>query len=366
MFLLLKKEDIPARKYILVATAIVLCIFVLWARNNRMNQNTLNAFVLVDIGLTKTTANFVAKNETIYASFDAEMEMIPAKVEPFRNMAYRVKDWADQLHYDLQQLKLEIILSCDRDNTPSLTPAYWYIGANREKKPTGDIDSRFIRGKSNMSVPSNLIFNKGKGQELRKKIENYKDFLLSVTYNPTLQKFIMDALNTDNFQDLLGTPIAWESAHFESLPMIAVIAQLSKLQNDVRIAEADVIQFLHSEIGATDIRVNKMEAVVQAKSRYVTKGDDFEARILMVAYDSLQKPEILIEPFHRTQRGEYELVGEGKFLPYDARGRAMYKVTTTTSGNFTLQGIMRMNIPLWGVVNFPFSYEYTVGEEKIP
>ena len=366
MFLLLKKEDLPARKYILVATTIVLCFCVLWAQNNRMNQNALNAFVLVDMGLTKTAANFVAKNEATYAIFDTEMEMSPTKVEPFRNMAYCVKDLADQLNYDLQQLKLEIILSCDKDDTPSLTPVYWYIGEKREKKPTGDIDSRFIKGKGNMNVPSNLIFIKGKGLELRKKIENYRDFLVSVTHNPTHQKFIMDALNTDNLHDLTGTPVAWESAYFERLPMIAVIAQLSKLQNDVRIAEANVIQFLHSEIGATDIRVNKMEAIVQVKSRYVTKGDDFEARILLAAYDSLQKPEILIGPFHRTKTGGYELIGEGKLLPYDARGRAMYKISTTTVGNFTLQGIMRINIPLWGVVNFPFSYEYMVGEAKIP
>ena len=57
------------------------------------------------------------------------------------------------------------------------------------------------------------------------------------------------------------------------------------------------------------------------------------------------------------------MVGEGRQLPYDARGRAIYKATGTSVGNFTLQGLLRMVGPD-GVVSYPFSSEYQVGESN--
>jgi len=370
--ILFDNPKLSSRKYILATVVIVLLLtFVFRPRNNRLNQNTFNAFVLIDEGLVKSTANFVAKNETYYMIFysqnfvhNFENENFFANND-FRNIAYMVKDWADQLYYDLQELKVEIIKSCDGDNAPSLTPIELYIGEKREKKPTYNIDGYLIKGRDNINTPAKLMIYKGKGEELRKKIENYKDFLISKTDDPTVKDFFMNTLNTEPRLDILGTHITWESYHFENLPMIAVIANLSKMQNDIRIAETDILQDLLARIGASDTRVNRMEAVVVPKSRYVTKGDEFEARILLAAYDTLRKPQILIGPFHRTETGDYEIIGEGKLLPYDARGLAIYKTTTTSVGIFALQGLMQIMTPD-GILNYPFYSEYQVGESKVP
>lgn len=362
MFLLLKKEDFPKRKYILVSTIIVLCFFVLWVRNNRMYQSALNAFVFVDERLVETTANYVTKNTLLYSIFDAELVKCPDKVLPFRDMAYIVKERSDQLVYDIQELKAEIIKSCDGNNAPSLTPVEWHIAF--EKKSTFDIDGSLILRKGNTKIPFKLIFGKSKGEQLKEEIEKYRDFLVSFIYDPSHQKFIMTMLNTDDRIEKTGIFITWETYYFWNFPMITVIANLSKLQNDIRNAEADILQLLLSEIGAYDFRVNRLEAIVVAKSNYVAKGDEFVARIVLAAYDSLQKPEIWIGPYHRKENGAPELVGEGIFLPYDARGHALYKTTATTVGNFTLQGIIRVLSPDGDVLNYPFSYEYQVGNRR--
>jgi gliding motility-associated protein GldM len=348
------------KKYFIVSVAIVLLFYSFQQRNSRINQDILNAFVLLDEGLVKTTENLIVKNETNYSIFDYEMEKVPTKVQEFRNMAYRVKDWADQLHYDIQELKIEIIKACDGENAPSLSPVEWLIGGKKEKKQTFNIDGNLIINKGNNGIPTYLMFNERKGWELKEKIERYRDFLSSITYEP---KFIMGTLDTYNRRNKTGGYSTWETYHFANLPMISVIANLSKMQNDIRSAEADILENLLAQVGATDTRVNVLEAIVVAKSNYVIKGDAFEARILLAAYDSLQKPEILIGPIHRTKTGEYDLIDKGGFLPYDAKGRAIYKVPATTVGNFTLQGIIRMMTPD-GVVNLPFSYEYQVDDKK--
>ena len=326
-----------------------------------VSADILNAFVLVDEGLVKTTANFVAKNASAYSIFEAEMEKSPAKVEPFRDKAYAVKEKADQLAYDLQQMKAEIIKLCDGQDAPALIPTKWVIGTKGETKETFEVNGNLLQSKDDTDKPAQIMINEKKGEELKRKIEEYRDFLVSLTNEPALQQSIQGGLSTDPPPaDKDGTSHSWESSRFEHLPMVAVITNLSKMQSDVRNAEADIIQNLLAQIGATDTKVNKMEAIVLTKSNYVLRGNPFEARILLAAYDSLQKPEIVLGQYRRVG-DDYEMVGEGRVLPYDARGRAVYTSQAATVGNYTLQGLLRMQTPD-GLRNYPFSSEYQVGE----
>ena len=359
--ILFDNPKLPLRKYILVTVAIVLLlVLALRVQKNRINQDVLNAFVVIDEELVKSTANFIEKTEKIYKIFDAEMEKSPIRVKEFRKMAYHAKGMADRLHYDIQELKVEIVRACDGKNAQSLIPIEWYIGEKGEEKTTFDIDANLIIAKSNVTIPSKLMFTEGKGKELKEKIEKFKDYGLNF-YDASLKKYIANLLNTELSPTKNDT---WELHHFYRFPMIAVIANLSKMQNDIRNAEAEIVNFLLTEIYSTDTRVNKLETVVQAKSRYVTKGDVFEARILLAAYDSLQKPRILIGPFHKKD-WNYELIGEGDTLAYDRYGRAIYKAPATTVGIFTLQGLLQMTDD-YGIRNFPFSYEYQVVDYKVP
>ncbi len=326
-----------------------------------VSADILNAFVLVDDGLVKTTANFVAKNESAYGIFDAQMDKSAAKVGPFRDKAYSVKDMADQLAYDIQQLKAEIVKLCDGNDAEALTPTEWVIGSKREKKSTFNIEDALIAAKDNTDKPAQFMINEKNGAELKSKIIAYREHLVSLTSNPHIQNAIKEALNTDDppaAKD--GTVQTWESSHFEHKPMVAVITMMSKLQSDVRNAEADIIQNLLSQIDASDTKVNKLEAIVLPKSSYVLRGNEYEARILLAAYDSLQKPQIFIGPYKKTETG-YAMVGDPKPLQYDAQGRAIYRSSGTSVGNFTLQGLLQMPGPD-GIVSYPFTTEYQVGE----
>jgi len=324
-----------------------------------VSADILNGFVLVNNGLAKTTANFVAKNETSYSIFEAQMDKTPEKVRPFRDKAHEVKNMADQLAYVLQELKVEIVQYCDGIDAPALIPMEWIVG--EESKKTYDIDASLIKAKDNVDKAAEIMINKGKGADLKQKIEDFRNLILDMTNDPSVQHAIEESLNTAGTTDKNGTPISWETAHFEYIPMIAAVTMLTKMQSDIRNAEADIISNLLSQIGATDTRVNKMEAIVQAKTSYVLKGNEYEARVLLAAYDSLQRPEILLGPYRRTADGTYEMVSEGRPLAYDARGRAIYRASGSSVGNFTLQGLLRQVTPD-GIVSFPFTSEYQVGE----
>jgi len=173
---------------------------------------------------------------------------------------------------------------------------------------------------------------------------------------------ISNVLKTEDTPEQDGHPAhTWESSLFEHLPLVAVITNLSKLQNDVRNAESNMLGYLLDKIDATDTKVNKMEAVVLTKSNYILKGGQFEARILLAAYDSLQRPEIYLGKPRKTADGNWEIDGGGTLLPYDAKGRAMVIRPGAAVGNYSVDGVLQLQTAD-GLKNYPFISEYQVGE----
>jgi len=325
-----------------------------------VSKDILNGFVIVNNGLVQTTSNFVAKNLSSYEIFDAEMEKSEAKVKPFRDNAYEVKKQADDLTFEVQELKIEMLKFVDGEKSPSLIPNGYSIGGHT----TYEIDGTLIGAKDNYDKPSQMMILEGKGDALKKKIEKYKEFLVSLTDNEGVKKGILDALNTEDEKNREGITETWESLKFSHMPLVAALAMLSKVQGDVRNAEADIINDLLSQIGATDTKVNKMEAIVQSlKPSYVLVGGEYQARILLAAYDSLQKPEIYLGQYQRDAVGDYVIPDGGVLLPYDERGRAIFKVTGTSVGEYKRPGLLQMFTPE-GKKNYPFTIEYTVGQSN--
>ena len=342
-----------------------------------VSKDVLEAFILIDDGLMKTTMNFVAKNQTSYDIFDAQMEKSPRGVGPYRDAAHEVKKRADQLTLDLQELKIDIIKLVDGNDAPALKRVVdgkatrednvleWVIGhgSTAERKQTLQITSLNIQGKDNMDKPAQIMIFEGKGNELQAKIDEYREYLLSIVENDEgIRQAIEDVLSTVAPPQPTGDSQPWDIANFSHLPTVAVITNLTKMQSDVRYAEAEAVQYLLQQIGATDTRVNKMEAVVMTKSNYILVGNQFEARVLLAAYDSLQRPEIWLGPYRSTE-DDYELLDGATLLPYDSRGRAMIVRPGSSIGNFTIGGLLRMQTPE-GIRSFPFQTEYQVGQSS--
>ena len=100
----------------------------------------------------------------------------------------------------------------------------------------------------------------------------------------------------------------WEVAIFEGMPVGASITILTKMQNDVRTTESEMIQYLLDRTDAGDLRVNKLNAYVIPKSDYVIRGGKYSAQIILAAVDSTQRPEYYVEGQRINDQGLYEVV----------------------------------------------------------
>jgi gliding motility-associated protein GldM len=130
---------------------------------------------------------------------------------------------------------------------------------------------------------------------------------------------------------------------FESMPTSAAVTLLTKLQNDIRFAEGQVLNELVSNIDEKDIRVNQLNAYVIPNSRTIVQGGKFSAQIIMAAVDTTRRPDIYIGDKKVANNGSYE----------------MY---CTKTGNYTLKGHIEMLDGEGQVVKRDFLQQYTVVE----
>lgn len=275
-----------------------------------VSRDVLDAFILVDEGLTSTTQNFTKKNDSYYSDFAEAYELNKTKVEEWKSKADDVREKSSELFDFIQDCKLDVVSLAEGEDSEAI------VGR--------EIDLALVEKTDNTDFPAVVMITEKKGYELKEKIIDYRDFIISLiddqeTYAPIVEA-IQGSLITDDPEPdphAKGENKTWETEHFEHLPLASVITILSKMQSDVRNAEAEILSFLLSQIDAGSFKFNKIEPIVLANSDYVFKGQEYEAQVFLAAYDSTKFPTV------RLSNGTELEVREGK---------GIYKGNTSSVG----------------------------------
>jgi len=196
---------------------------------------------------------------------------------------------------------------------------------------------------------------KTRGEILKDKINGFREFLVTQIEDKKADASIIDGLgatlNTDDIVSVDGDKKKWVVANFESIPLAGVVALMSKMQADVRNAESTMLSYLYQNIGGTDFKFNKIEAIVTAPSNYVLMGQPFTADVFIAASDSTTTPVIKMD-------GGVELKVEN--------GKGIYTGNTSSAGPKTFGGVIELKQPKTGkILTFPFKSEYTVGQASL-
>ena len=305
-----------------------------------VSKEVLDAFTLVDGGLTLTTQNFAAKNDGLYDKFNIAFEQNPEKVGDWKTRAEEVKAQSNELYEFMNLCKIEIVSKKDDDAVHD-----------------GEVHLADVKVKDDTNFPGEVMLVNKRGEELKGKIEEYRDFLLSMiedkeTYATTVES-IASILSTEVPESMhhnlkKGVTPTWESTYFEHLPLASVITLLSKMQGDVRNVEAEMLNFLLGQVDAGDFKVNVIEPVVIAKSNYVFKGVPYQAEVFLAAYDSTNIPEVKLE--------------NGTLLETHG-GKGIYEVTYNSTGIKKWGGVISIEKD-GQVTSKPFTAEFEVAESN--
>lgn len=326
-----------------------------------VSKDVLDAFVLVDKGLNTTTENFASKNEIIYREFGKKFAENPVKVREWKEKADEVKQQADALVNFIHELKLEIVTTSEGKNSKAIVEGR-IIGEEIGKKQDTDVPAQ-IMVKSDGS---------GKANELKASIESFRSYLLSLVAERDIgvRASIETSLNTSNPPPKGGATPTWQTENFQGIPLIGVLTLMSKMQADVRNAEADVITYLYNQIDAGSFAFNKLEATVIPNSNYIIRGNEYEARVFIAAFDTTQAPEIFIGRYQTIEKDDgsidYQMIGDYKTLPVEpGSGQGIYRINPQTLGYTKWGGLIRLRAPDGSYISRPFEEEFQVAEPAL-
>lgn len=86
-----------------------------------VTTSVLDAFALIDNGLSRTTANYRIKNEKLYTQFGNAYELNKVKVGPWKAKADEIKKEAQEIIDFVQKIKKEVVIAGEgREDAPAI------------------------------------------------------------------------------------------------------------------------------------------------------------------------------------------------------------------------------------------------------
>ncbi len=287
-----------------------------------VSTDVLEGFSLVADGLKKSTENATKVNGGIYSTFDQQMKNNPAKVKEWYEKAQYVRGMSDSLFNLAEDLKEAIVRKSDGKNA----------------------DVNNIRNREDLEASTQVMLapGTGRGKELYEAINRYRERIVRMVTDKEKKDIIASNLSTEvpSKAKILGKN--WQEYSFENMPTAAAVTLLTKLQNDVRTAEGEVLHTLISNIDIKDVRVNEIDAYVIPNAQTVVQGGRFSARILMAAVDTTRRPTIYIG---------------GQQIKND---KGYYETLCTKTGDFTFSGYIEMLNGSGEKIRRDFSQKYSV------
>ena len=304
----IKKRPVsPRQKMINLMYVVLMAMLAL-----NVSNEVLNGFSIVEESLKRTTINATKENQAIYDDFAEQMKKNPQKVKQWFDKSQEVKEMSNKLYKLAEELKVAIAIEADGKNG----------------------DPRNLRNKEDLEAANQVMLSpsRGRGKELFNAINAYRAKMLTMVSDYHQKQMIASNLTTDIPKDAHAMGKNWQEYMFESMPAAAAVTLLSKLQNDVRYAEGEVLHTLVSNIDVKDIRVNALNAFVIPNSQTIVRGDKFSAHIVMAAVDTK----------------EVNLPG------------GLYETITSRTGDFTLAGHIQMVNGNGEIIKRDFEQKYTV------
>ena len=245
-----------------------------------VSAEVLDAFVKIEEGLQQTSEIAQAKNIQTLGNFDLVENK--ARVEKWQKKALEVDEKTKTVSDYIQSLKIELIEASDGKGAKAIVDGK-IIPEDIEAKDKSDKVNSILIGPN----------NNGKAYDLKKMVEDYKEFIFTNTLEEGGAQGLVDEINgLLNFDIKKGASDGrtWETFTFEGMPLMSAIAMLTKIQVDLQNSASSVYDYLFSQIDASTHKFSSIQAIVKPlTSSAVVRGSDFEAEIFIGAYDPTQK-----------------------------------------------------------------------------
>lgn len=270
-----------------------------------VSDTILNAFKNINDSLDASKTNVSTSLDQLFSAFqNTELKNKPERAAPIWEKANKAKAYAEELNKDIQRLKEEFKTAGD--------------GIDEE---TGDFVLR-----ENMDIAQDIMINKKEGEKLKVKINDTRAKLISLLDEKERGNVSFSLEAKDPVKAVNGKK-KWEEINFgEGTPLTAANTILTKIQADLKNAEAEVVKKLFSGMNQTQMTLDVFKAVAVPSGSYVIQGQPYKAEVFLTASDSKSNPNIT--------------VGGNALSVKDGVGT--YTGSTNTVGSYTWRGTIRV------------------------
>jgi gliding motility-associated protein GldM len=249
-----------------------------------VSAEILKAFQTVNDGMTKSINLIDTKVDQTNSQF-AKLMSQSATAESAREFDMRAKNVnkiCNDLYNYVEDLRTRVI---------------YESGGQEPEEDTPDESDSVMLGMKNLEVAPRLFINLGLGEKLKDEIEKAREDLIKevksvkeidyASFVPNITLKVDEPKKKDK---------TWAEESFHMVPAIAAVTLLTKIQQDIRTTQANIIDKLLLSIGAKDFKFDKLIPVVNVVTgkSAVAVGEQYKAEILLAAYDSKQAPKIFL------------------------------------------------------------------------
>jgi gliding motility-associated protein GldM len=341
-------KETPRQKMIAMMYLVLTALLAL-----NVSKQILDAFLIVNESMETTNENFSKKLETTFAKFRIQYQLNPNKVGPYWEKAQVAHQLSKEFVTYVDSVKVYCVKISEGAKTMKEAREIKLKDARR--KDNYDRSTAYFMGHSEDG-------SAGEARKLKDKMEEYKKKMLNLV-DPKFRNTIKIGLDTKGpYYNLDGKEEPWERHNFFRTILAADVTILNKIKADAYNAEFDVSNYLLSSISAEDFKYDKIDARVIPKSNYVFLGEEYQAEIVVVAYDTKGKPNV------RYILGSDTLTNANykNATPLEgSNGVVNIKLTGTGEGLKKFAGIIKIVTPLGDTMPFHFKSEFIVAKPAL-
>jgi gliding motility-associated protein GldM len=303
-------------KLLLLLIPALLCSGNISAQKKKeLPASILRNFFILDLGFTKHRKNIDKHNTQLMNDLEFTLSNFPEKAKPFYEKARVAVIATDSFVQFVDGIKWALLSGTGgRQEDGQLNAA-------------GDVEQ-----------PAKVLFKDGRAEELQRRI-NALRVMLATQLDPADKPDFKTELFTERDA---STNEAWADYMFKDVPMAAVFATLSKLQNDAKNSLSEVLTTIVRITTHQDDTFSNTRAIVVPRSTSVMLGTPFEADILLVNVASQSDHTVFVE----GQKIETE-AGIGKYI-----------TRPVSEGEYKIKGKIQEQNAFGEFKEYPFEVSY--------
>jgi len=351
-------KETPRQKMIAMMYLVLTALLAL-----NVSKQILDAFLVVNESMESTNESISARIDEAYARFELQYNMNKEKVGPYYTKAVKIRKEADDLISYLEWLKYKLVFVSEmRYDSAQILDMYYKdtILNGVQVKVLNLVD---VPTKDKYAATTNfLVRDNGTGEAyvLSAKMHEYRMTVLDAMNLPETSNKIGLITNENGivYRNADKQKQNWEQHNFYQTILAADITILNKIITEVKIAEVNAFNYLYASVSEKDFKFDQVNAKVIAPRTYIFKGQNYEAEVIVAAFDSKTKLN------GKVLAGATELtagnIGRAQVIEGQA-GTVTLNFPTNAEGPQKYAGVIEMIDPSTNQpVTYPFNGEYIV------